>query len=213
MRMQRARQQVAQYGRRMNAAGLVTSTGGNLSVINRKQGLVAISPSGRDYADTAAGQVVLVDLAGEVIDGAGRPSSELAFHLALYAARPRVGAVVHTHSPYAATLACLGWDLPPAHYLVGFAGRKVPLAPYRAVGSGELADTVVKTMDGYNAVLLANHGLVVVGPDLGLAFGAAEALELAARVYYQARVAGKPRLLSNKQMDQLLPKFAAYGQK
>jgi len=213
MRMQRARQQVAQYGRRMAAAGLVTSTGGNLSVINRKQGLVAISPSGRDYADTAAGQVVLVDLAGQVIDGPGRPSSELAFHLALYEARPEIGAVVHTHSPYAATLACLGWELLPAHYLVGFSGGKVPLAPYQEVGCRELAEVVVETMQGYNAVLLANHGLVVVGANLGLAFGAAEALELAARVYYQARVAGKPRLLSKKQMDELLPKFAAYGQK
>jgi L-fuculose-phosphate aldolase len=209
--MLKARQEVAAHGRKMAEAGLTTRSGGNLSVIDRKQKLVAVSPSGRDYFDLKPGGVVLVDLEGRVAEGSGRPSSELPFHLALYRARPEVGAVVHTHSPYAATLACLGWELPPAHYLVGFAGRKVPLAPYRAPGSRELARVVVAAMEGCNAVLLANHGLVTVGSSLALAFTAAESLELAARVYYQARAVGKPKVLGKKQMDELLPHFARYG--
>lgn len=213
MRMLKERKLVVEFGRKLVTSGLTTGSGGNLSLINRRQGLVAIGPSGVDYFEITPGLVVLVDLEGNQVDGPGCPSSELGFHLALYQDRPEAMAVVHTHSPYATTLACLGWELPPAHYLVGFAGAKVPVAPYHTYGTPELARAVVETMRGYNAVLLANHGLAAVGATLPRAFAVAEEIEFAARVYYQAKAVGRPKILSPRQMEKVLAKFETYGQK
>lgn len=211
MRMLKQRRLVMEFGRKLVTGGLTTGSGGNLSLLDRSQGLLAITPSGVDYFDITPGQVVLVDLEGRQVDGPGRPSSELGFHLALYRDRPEATAVVHTHSPYATTLACLHWELPPAHYLVGFAGAKVPLAPYHTYGTPELAQAVAQTMRGYNAALLANHGLVALGSSLARAFAVAEEVEFAAQVYYQAKAVGQPKILSSKQMEEVLAKFADYG--
>lgn len=212
MRMLKQRKLLVEFGRKLVTGGLTTGSGGNLSLLNRSQGLVAITPSGVDYFEITPGQVVLMDLEGNQVDGPSRPSSELGFHLALYQDRPEVNAVVHTHSPYATTLACLNWELPPAHYLVGFAGAKVPIAPYHTYGTPELAQAVALAMRGYNAALLANHGLAAVGNTLPRAFAVAEEIEFAARVYYQAKAVGKPKILNARQMKEVLAKFETYGQ-
>ena len=128
MQLPQERQAIVDGGKALVSAGLTTGTGGNLSLVCRRRGLIAISPSGVDYAVMQPQDVVLVDLEGRTREGDLKPSSELGFHLILYHQRPDAGAVVHTHSVYATTLACLGWELPAVHYLVGFAGRKVPMA-------------------------------------------------------------------------------------
>ena len=206
------RRAVVDGGKAMARAGLTTGTGGNLSRICRRHGLVAISPSGVDYAAVRPEDVALVDLDGLKVEGGYRPSSELGFHLGLYRRRPDVGAVVHTHSVYATTLACLGWELPAVHYLVGFAGRKVPVAPYATFGTDALAVNVAATMGAdINAVLLANHGLVAVGADMRAALNTAEEVEFVARIYYQARCAGSPVILPDREMDVVIEKFKTYG--
>lgn len=206
------RQAIVDGGNAMVHAGLTAGTGGNLSLACRRRGLIAISPSGVDYADMRPQDVVLVDLEGHTVEGAFKPSSELGFHLMLYRQRPAINAVVHTHSVYATTLAILGWELPAVHYLVGFAGRKVPVAPYATFGTDALAASVAATLGAdYNAVLLANHGLVAVGQDLKAALNTAEEIEFVARVYYQARCAGQPVLLPDREMDVVIEKFKAYG--
>ena len=206
------RQAVVDGGNAMVRAGLTTGTGGNLSRICRRRGLIAISPSGLDYAAMQPDDVVLVDRDGLTVEGRYKPSSELGFHLALYRQRPAVGAVVHTHSVYATTLACLGWELPAVHYLVGFAGHKVPLAPYATFGTDELAASVAATMGRrFNAVLLANHGLVAVGEDMSAALTTAEEVEFVARIYYQTKCAGSPVLLSDQEMAVVIEKFKTYG--
>ncbi len=150
---------------------------------------------------------------GRVQEGRLQPSSELAFHLAIYRARPDVNAVVHAHSPWATTVACLGWELPAVHYLVGFAGKKVPLAPYATFGTPELASNAAAALGAHNAVLLANHGLVAVGPNLAAAFAVAEEIELVARIYLQAKAAGEPVILGDEEMDRVVAKFRTYGQR
>lgn len=213
MKLRREREEIVRYGKMLAAAGLTTGTGGNLSVFNPGRGLVAVSPSGIAYPKIRPEDVVLMDLAGTVAEGDRRPSSEFRFHLALYGQRPEIRAVVHTHSVYATTLACLHWEIPPVHYLVGFAGKKVPLAPYATFGSPELADGILESMGGGNAVLLANHGLVAVGANLPSAFATAEEIEFVARIYYLARSAGTPHLIDGKEMDRVIEKFGTYGQK
>jgi len=211
MLLKSEREQIAAHGNKMLAARLTVGSGGNLSVFNRKRGLIAISPSGVEYPQMTPGDVVVIDTSGTVRQGACKPSSELGIHLAIYRRRPEACAVVHTHSVYATTLACLGWELPAAHYLVAFSGTKVPLAPYATFGTPELADKVLEAAEGFNAVLMANHGLVAMGPSLPRAFTVAEEIEFAARVYFQARCVGEPKILPDEEMRRVIAKFAAYG--
>lgn len=213
MLLEPERSLLVEYGMRMVRAGLTTGTGGNLSLIRREEALLAVTPTGIAYDRLTPGDVVVLTLEGAVVDGNRKPTSELGFHQALYRARPDAGAVVHTHSPYATTMACLGWEIPAVHYLVGFSGRKVPLAPYATFGTPELAENVTAAIDGYNAVLLANHGLVTVGADLPMAFAAAEEIEFVARIYYQTRSVGTPRILPDEEMARVIEKFRTYGQK
>ena len=213
MRLETKRRALVRFGRRMLAVGLTTGTGGNLSWCDRRQGLVAVTPSGIDDDALGPADITVVDLEGRRVDGDRIPSSELPFHLALYRHRPDVDAVVHTHSVYATTMACLHWEIPAVHYLVGFAGLKVPLAPYATYGSPELARHVVDAIGTGNAVLLANHGMVAVGADLNRAFAVAEEIELVARIYYQARAVGDPCLLSDDEMQRVIEKFKGYGRR
>ncbi len=213
MLLSKERSEIVRFGARLLAAGLTTGTGGNLSIIDRDKGLIAISPSGIEYMEMEAGHVPVVDCDGTVADGSCKPSSELDFHLALYRQRPDIGAVVHTHSVYATTMACLNWEIPAVHYLVAFSGHKVPLAPYATFGTPELADGVAGAIGAHNAVLLANHGLVTVGRDLSMAFSVAEEIELVARIYYQAKCIGEPVILPEAEMAKVIGKFAVYGQK
>ena len=212
MLMQSERQQIVNYGLKMVSSGLTTGSGGNLSILSLADDLIAVSPSGIDYADVTVADIVVVDRQGNIVDGKRKPSSELDFHLALYEARKEITAVVHTHSVYATTIACLNWELPAVHYLIAFSGDKVPLAPYATFGTHELADNIVNSIGSYNAVLLANHGLVTVGTDMKKCFNVAEEIELVARIYYQAKSIGQPVLVTNEEMTVVTAKFASYGQ-
>jgi L-fuculose-phosphate aldolase len=213
MMLKNKRATVARLGKRMLAAGLTTGTGGNLSWCDRRRGLIAVSPSGVAYDRMTAADVAVVDLEGRRMDGDLAPSSELPFHLALYRHRPDVAAVVHTHSVYATTLACLHWEIPAVHYLVGFAGPKVPLAAYATYGTEALARNVVDAIGSSNAVLLANHGMIAVGADLEKAFAVAEEIELVARIYYQAKAVGTPQILPEDEMQRVMARFRSYGKK
>ena len=211
MDLNSARKQIVRYGRKLVSTGLTTGTGGNLSLCYRGREAFVISPSGIPYDDMQPADVVLVDPKGNKLLGNGQPTSELNFHLALYRRRPDIQAVVHTHSVYATTLACLNWEIPAVHYLIGFCGHKVPLAPYATFGTQALAQHVVRSMDEHQAVLLANHGLVAVGPNLSAAFAVAEHIEFVARIYYQARNIGTPHILSAAEMEAVIEKFETYG--
>jgi len=212
MVLEEERQAIVDFGILMVRAGLTTGTGGNLSCCDRVRGLMAISPSGVPYDALKPRDVVVADLDGYIVDGDLKPSSEIGFHLALYHHRADIGGVVHTHSVYATTLACLHLELPPIHYLVGFAGYKVPVAPYATFGTDALAQNICQTMGADdNAVLLANHGLVTVGADLTHAFNIAEEIEFVARIFCQAKAIGEPVVLEDDEMKRVIQKFKTYG--
>jgi L-fuculose-phosphate aldolase len=212
MLLENERQLVVEYGKKLVRIGLVTGTSGNLSVCNPEKTLVAISPTGVSYEEMTPQDVVVADLSGEIVDGELKPTSEIAFHLALLNLRPDIRAVVHTHSTFATTIACLGWELPAIHYLVGFAGLLVPCAPYATYGTQELSDNVCSTIGDGNAVLLANHGVVAVGETLERAFVTAEQVEYVAQLYLQAKTVGNPVILSDGEMTKVTRKLQAYGQ-
>ena len=134
------REGIAAVARRLVSSGLVTGTSGNVSARTPK-GDVLITPSGLSYEVMDPESIVLVDLGGEVLKGSLAPSSETPMHTGIYKARQNVEAVVHTHSRYATTLACLGWPIPPVHYMLTTLGPdgRVPIAPYALYGTEELA--------------------------------------------------------------------------
>lgn len=212
MRLEKERKQVVEYGKKIVTSGLTKGTGGNISIYNKEEKLVAISPSGLDYFNTEPEDVVLVDLYGEVVDGDRKPSSELDMHLIFYREREDIEAVVHTHSPYAKTIASLGWELPAVSYLVAFAGPNVRCAPYETFGTKELAEVALEGMADRRAVFLENHGMIAGAGNIEAAFTIAEEIEFCSRIYYQAKCIGEPKILSEEEVEKLSVKFQGYGQ-
>jgi len=213
MRLQAERELIVEYGRKLITSNLTTGSGGNLSIINRAENLIAIKPTGVDYMIMKPSDVVVVSPDGTIVEGDLKPSSEIRFHLALLKSRNDANAVVHTHQVYATTIACMNWELPAVHYLVGFSGNKVPLAKYATFGSQELSDNILAAIGNYNACLMANHGIVTVGTNIESAFATAEELELVSRIYYQTKSMGEPVILSDEEMKTIGEKFKTYGQR
>lgn len=211
MLLENERTQIVQYGKRMFQHGLTKGTGGNISVFHREQQLMAISPSGLNYMETEPEDVVVVDLSGNVVEGNRKPSSEIAMHRIFYQKREDLNAIVHTHSPFAATVSALHWDLPAASYLVAFAGENVRCAEYATFGTFELAEKAFEAMHNRKAVLLANHGLLAGGESLHQAFNIAEEIEFCAEIFVRARSVGEPAIIPTEEMQHLVEKFKTYG--
>ena len=206
------RERISALGLALEAEGLLSGTAGNISA--RVGDRVAITPSGMPYAQIGAADVTVVDLAGAVIEGERRPSSELYLHLGAYLARPDVGAVVHTHSPFATVLAVLHRPLPAVHYAIAALHTdEVPVVEYATYGTEHLADNVCAALPGgTRAVLLANHGAVAFGPDLDAAADAARLLESLAHTYYHACLAGEPVILPADELAHVRERFRTHGQ-
>jgi L-fuculose-phosphate aldolase len=213
MKLEEERNLIVEYGKKLIASQLTTGSGGNLSIFNRKENLIAIKPSGMDYLLMQPEDVVVLSPDGSIVEGSRQPSSETKFHLALLNRRTDINAVVHTHQVYATTIACMNWELPAVHYLVGFSGNKVPLAKYATYGSQELSDNILEAIGNYNACLMANHGIVTVGASILSAFAVAEEIELVARLYVQCKSMGEPVILSKEEMVVVGEKFKTYGQR
>jgi L-fuculose-phosphate aldolase len=145
--------------------------------------------------------------------GSRLPSSEWRFHRDIYAARAEVGAIVHVHSPFATTLACLGRDIPAFHYMIAVAGGKdIRCAPYATFGTQTLSDHALRALVGRKACLLANHGMIAIGATPTDALALAVEVEALAEQYWRALQIGEPNILSDAEMIVVLDKFRSYGQ-
>jgi L-fuculose-phosphate aldolase len=196
--------------RAMQPAGLNRSTAGNVSV--RSGEGFYITPTGMPYDTLCATDIPLMALDGTHA-GLRKPSSEWRFHRDLYAARPEIGAVLHAHSPFAVSLACLRRDIPPFHYMIArFGGDTIRCAEYAIFGSPALSTAAVAAMEGRRGCLLANHGLLVAGRDLAEALALAIELEELCEQYWRACAIGRPMLLSAREMAEVIEKFKGYGQ-
>ena len=205
------RRTVSELGRRMLQQGLTKGTGGNISV--RHGDRIAISPSGIPYDEIDPGDVPVIGLDGEQVGGETDPSSESRMHAGIIRERDDVGAVVHTHSPYASTFASLDQPVLPSHYLIAFAGDEIPVAPYETYGTAELADAALDTLgEAYNACLLKNHGVIATGADAEAAYEVALMVEYVSRIHYQALNAGDPEYLADDEVADLIGIFEGYGQ-
>jgi L-fuculose-phosphate aldolase len=208
------REEVARVSRRMSDSGLVMGTEGNVSA-RTPDGNVLITPSGLDYAVMEAADVVLVDLDGKVLEGSFEPSVETPMHTGIYRSRPEARGIVHTHARYSTTLACLGWEIPPVHYMLAVLSDegRVPVARYATYGTEELARNASEALgDSHGACLLSNHGTIAVGASVSEAYSRTELLEEMAEIFYRARLAGDPILLTPEQISEVSAKIHDYGQ-
>ncbi len=196
--------------RAMQPAGLNKGTSGNVSV--RDGDGFLITPTGMAYEALTADDIPHMALDGSHI-GARKPSSEWRFHRDLYASRPEVGAVLHAHSPFAVSLACLRRDIPPFHYMIArFGGDTIRCADYAIFGSEALSTAAMAAMAERKGCLLANHGLLLAGRDLAEALALAVELEELCEQYWRACQLGEPVLLNAVEMAEVLEKFKGYGQ-
>lgn len=192
-------------------AGLTPGRTGNLSV--RRDDRFAATPTGVAYDAFDAEDVPVLTVSGEKQVGRMKPTSEVPMHSGIYE-RLDAGAIVHTHSTWATTLAVLGEELPPVHYMITAVGRRVPVAGYAPYGTDELAELVVDAMADADsdACILANHGLVVVGDDLPSAIEKTQHVENLCQIYLQARQHGDPNELPADALATVEEKFQSYGQ-
>jgi ribulose-5-phosphate 4-epimerase/fuculose-1-phosphate aldolase len=173
-----------------------------------------ITPSGMAYETLSGDDIVFVGSTGELRPGERRPSSEWRFHLAAYAVREDIGSVVHTHSMHATVLASAHKEIPAFHYMVAIGGGKnIPLVPYATFGTEALSRHVAKGLRKRNACLMANHGQIAVGATCAKALELASEVEVLAEQYWKVLAIGKPKLLSDDEMDRVLGLFERYGQK
>lgn len=197
--------------RRLEADGLNRAAAGNASVRTARGFLV--TPTGVVPGDLQAEQMVEMTLAGEVLDTTWRPSSEWRFHRDIYASRPDVAAVVHVHSTYATAQACTREGIPPFHYMIAAGGgADIRCAPYATFGTQALSDAAIAALHDRRACLLANHGLIAVGPTLARALRTAVEVEELARQYLLAAQTGRLQLLSEAEINDALKMFEGYGQ-
>nr|WP_276937973.1 class II aldolase/adducin family protein [Helcococcus sueciensis] len=213
MILEKERKEIADYLKKMLESGLTKGTSGNISIFDRKNGYIAISPSGMNYEEIIPEDVVVIDLDKNIIEGNRKPSSESDLHIAIYKSKPEANSVVHTHSMFCTVLSTLNMPIKSVHYVIADCGSaEVPVAPYRIYGSEDLAISVVNTIGKSNACLLANHGMVACGDNLKSAFGLASTCEWVAEIQWRALSIGTPNYLSDNQIIEVEEKFKTYGQ-
>jgi L-fuculose-phosphate aldolase len=206
---------VCEYARKMTADGLVVGTSGNVSV--RAGDLVAVTPSGVDYAALRPADIPVVSLDGSIVDGSLRPTSELPMHLTVYtrASDPEgapISAVVHTHSMGATAVSTLVDEVPPIHYMLAVIGSTARVAPYATFGTQELADSMLAALKDRRGCLLGNHGTITFGDSLASAYNRAQQLEWVCQLWLTARAAGTPNLLPTAEIEHVVEKLHTYGQ-
>lgn len=201
----------------MNALGINRGKSGNVSARLAHPGFdgYLITPTGLPYAETGAEDIVAMPLTGEEADAIGSrlPSSEWRFHRDIYGARPGIGAIVHTHAPFATTLACLDRGIPAFHYMIAIAGGSdIRCAPYATFGTQALSETT-----------RWRHS-TAAGPACSPTTGSSRPGPRSRRrspspsrsrswpMYWRVLQIGEPTLLSEDEMRVVLDKFATYGQ-
>lgn len=200
------REQIAVQCRRLAAAGYVERASGNMSV--RAGDHIVATAAGTELASITADEVVVCGLDGALIAGDRAPTSEIAMHVAIYRGES-AGAIVHTHAPFATALACVVDLVPAVHYEMVALGGAVPVVVYSTAGGAELAAATARSLADRRAALLANHGAVTTGADLGEAVAHMELLEWSCALYWRACQLGAPRTLRDEQLEAFAAAAAA----
>ncbi len=194
----------------LHREGLIPLTSGNVSA-RASEKHIAITPRSIPYETMTPEDVVIVGLDGCRVDGHRKPSSETPMHTFLYRERQDVNAVVHAHSPYAVAFSVVGRGIPILCTEGLVIKGPVPVAEYACPGTEEQGRVALKALEGPPAVtgvLLRNHGVLTIAPDLDRAYIFAYRLELSARIYHLASQLGDPVALTEEQIAELQRVYA-----
>ena len=203
------RQQLFLIVQKAVTAGLVRNSTGNFSM-RTPNGYVAITPSSIKYHQLKPEEIAIVDLDGKHIDGPCKASSETPMHTTTLRNLPHVGAVCHTHSPYAMTFAAAGQEIPMVNTELLVCGAPIPVTKWAIPGTaigGKLAVDIFKARPELKVVLLRNHGTIVIGENIDQAFAHAYDVEIAAQVYYQALQVGRPIVITPEQVQEIYDRY------
>lgn len=203
------RQSLLNVSRELVDVGLNQGSAGNCS-LRIDQNTFLITPSAIPPHDIQLMDLVEMNMQGKVLSGS-KPSSEWRFHKDIYLARPEVNAIIHTHSMFATSIACMQLEIPAFHYMIAMAGGdSIRCAPYALFGTQALSDYAVKALVDRKACLLANHGLIVVGEGLKQTLDLVIEVENLAEQYWRIIQTPHLHLLTSAEMALVLDKFKTY---
>ncbi len=214
MALEQIKKEMIRYGNLLIEKGLVTGTGGNISVRVPGKDAFLITPSGIPYPEIKLEDIVMMDFDGNKLAGERNPSIERNMHRSIFIARPDVNAIIHTHAIYASAIAATRQDFPAIlDAFVAVFGGGLKTAKYASIGTEDLAKNVVEALGPRNGVLLANHGALCTGANLAQAFDNNEFLEASAMTYIFSHLVGKPVVLDQETIDKEAKDLSVrYGQ-
>ena len=215
MLLQELREKVIEIALKAQKERLISLTMGNFSARDKETGYICITPSGMEYDKLTAEDIVVMDAEGNILDGDRKPSIEHPLHCAVYRRRKDVFGVSHTHSVFATAWAACNENIPVVvAELAALVGGPVECAPYKPMGSSELAETAAAHLKDRHAILLANHGVLAVGHDIETAFANSVVVEEGAKIAYYARQIGVMRVIPEDECRSLRKStLEKYGQK
>ena len=211
--MKNERENLLSIAQKLVETGLNKGTAGNACVRLKENGSdgFLVTPSGMAVEDMSAASMVQMQFDGSYEQGK-IPSSEWRFHRDILVSRADINAVVHTHSMFATTLACLHKDIPPFHYMIAVVGGDtIRCAPYALFGSQALSDNALAALIDRKVCLLANHGMIALGRDLDDALAVTVEVENLCEQYWRALQLGEPHILSEAEMREVFQQFKGYG--
>ena len=201
MMLEKLREEVWAGNLELPKNDLVKMTSGNISGRDPETDLVVIKPSGYRYEQLTPDKLVVVDLAGNIVEGDLKPSTDTETHLYVYRHRPDVFGVGHTHSVYASTFAVLGKPIPPCLTASAMFGGEVPLGAFVPIGGEAIGKEIVDKIGDSLAIVMQNHGVFTIGSSATQATKMAIEVEDVAKITYLALLAGDPIILTEEQLD------------
>ena len=207
--MNKQKSEIIKFSKLLNSRKLSALRSGNISV-RFKKGFF-ITPSGKKYSSLKNKDIVYVSLNGKFDKKLGIPSSEWKFHQDIYLKKEEANAIVHSHSTNATALSVHNKPIPAFHYMVALAGgNDIKCANYATYGTRKLSVNILKALKNRKACLISNHGQIAYDDNLSKAFELAEEVENLSLQYITALRIGKPKILSNVEMNKVLAKAKNY---
>lgn len=192
MMLQELREQVCEGNLELPRHNLVAWTGGNLSAIDEETGYIVIKPSGMSYEEMTPDDMVVVAPDGKVVEGERGPSSDTSSHLYIYQHRKDVKSVIHTHSRYATAFAAIGEPIPCCLTAIADEfGGPIPCGGYARIGGNEIGEEIIRSIGSSPAILMKQHGVFTIGPNIKKALQAAVMVEDIAHTVAIARTIGQ----------------------
>jgi L-fuculose-phosphate aldolase len=204
------RRDIVQFGAMLHSLGFIAATDGNLSV-RLDEDRILVTPTGMSKGMMTPSDLVIVDMDGRKIKGRREVTSEIGMHLLIYRMRPDVHGIVHAHPRTATGFAAAGMALnQPLVCEVVIGLGLIPLAPYGTPGTPELAKTLEPLIPQYDAILMANHGVVTYGADLQSAYMKMETVEHFAQIALVTHVLGQQKPLACEDLEKLVAARSRY---